>query len=634
MKKNKKGFSLVELLVVIAIIGVLLLISFPLINHLVARNNKSKYDAYRDMVEEATKIYMDELGFKISGCYSLSASELQAQGLLSNFSEQDLDADVFIYTDEEGNIDDIKINIYDESLEDPSTCNESGFGECEIVDWNEILACKYEIVQDQSAYGQNADFSGANAPRLKEKMIPVKYDGENWVVADVNNYKYSYVFEEDYSWYNYNDGYWANAIYVKEDAYSKYVTNGEFTMQKIVSEDDVLSWWVWIPRFAYKRDNRDYLIEFLKDTDSNVSSGYQIAEAFVDPDYNSDATNEELDKKYSEDYGFWVGKYELGKEGDTYVVKQQDDASNYLTKQTATEFINAGTQITGAHTIRNKEWNTVTLLSLSKYGSEDSSSEYTTDNNSGVYNMASNVEFTAGNLRGLTNFNIKVTCENSCNDNGESVVTAEETTVNTSGSTSGWLFRPYDKKNYCNPNAYDKNTAVTACLLIVMDGGIPTLITDNDVDIYNMNYHWYASGSILDSYTCDTNFCVYGPNGSTIKSPNKVDSDAFLTYSSFRSGYPRFSLTYNDDGTWTRKTTAVSGQVTNAYLWTFRGNNNISSTSYYDDITIDYDEMMEKLNNTCQPQLTCTEEDKKTTTKTVYQSSYTEYDARTRVVIR
>ena len=105
---NKKGFSLIELLVVIAIIGVLLLISFPLINHLVARNNKSKYDAYRDMVEEATKIYMDELGFKISGCYSLSASELQAQGLLSNFSEQDLDADVFIYTDEEGNIDDIK----------------------------------------------------------------------------------------------------------------------------------------------------------------------------------------------------------------------------------------------------------------------------------------------------------------------------------------------------------------------------------------------------------------------------------------------------------------------------------------------------------------------------------------------
>lgn len=634
MKKNKKGFSLVELLVVIAIIGVLLLISFPIIDRLVSKNNQSKHDAYRDVVEEASKIYMDNLGFKVSGCYKLSDEALEEQGLLTGFGEkEDYRANVLIYSDAEGNTTDYKINLYkNKNLE--TKCSEDGYGECEFTTADQN-ACTYEIVQDQSAYGQNADFSGANAPQLQDKMIPVKYDGENWVVADQKNYKYSSVFEEDYSWYNYNAGYWANAVYVKEDAYSKYVTNDEFNMQKIVSTDDVLSWWVWIPRLAYKTtDSKE--IMFIEKDNTKVPTGYALADAFIDPEYQDDATNQSLGKEYSKDYGFWIGKYELGKEGDDYVVKELSDENKYISHKTAKEFITEGKKIDGAHIIRSKEWDTVAMLSLSKYGKGTSGTGYTTDNNSGAYNMASKeAEFTAGNLRGLTNFNFKLTCNNSCDENGESIVTVEQSAENVADSTSGWFYRPFDKKNYCNPAAYDKATAVFACLGLTASSTNLYFISDNDVDVYNIDYYWYEGGSIVKEYTCTTGKCLYGPEGTVIKSKNIFDKDVYTSYNSFTAGYPRFTFTQNADGTWNRKQVYAAGQYSNAYLWVFKGPNSINFTSRYDDLTIDYDEMMENLNASCQPQLTCTDDNKDSSKSwTVYTSSQTKYNARTRVVIR
>ena len=81
---------------------------------------------------------------------------------------------------------------------------------------NEILGTHFhgkvvvEGVQGEFVY---QDESGANAPELVEGMIPVTYNGTNWVKADVYN-----------EWYNYNNQKWANAVTVTEENRATYMS--------------------------------------------------------------------------------------------------------------------------------------------------------------------------------------------------------------------------------------------------------------------------------------------------------------------------------------------------------------------------------------------------------------------------
>lgn len=606
MIKNKKGFSLIELLVVIAIIGVILLISFPVVDNLIKKNNKSKYDVYRNVIEEASKEYMDDLGFIVSGCYEIKTEEkssyevLEEEGLLSNFNEDCKDTKVYVLSDENGNITDYKINL---------VCGkEEVLGKEYTSD-----TCNYNIVQYKESFGgKGQDKSGAHAPEIKNNMIPVKYNGEDWVVADIDNVKFSSVFEEDYSWYNYNKGYWANTIIVKQEAYKNYVNDQGYIMGKKVNNEDTISWWVWIPRFEYKIQWGEYMINFLS-TQDEITQGYQIAEAFVDPSYNSSSTNKKLNKNYAENNGFWVSKYELGKEGDTYVVKKLEDTTKYITNATALAFLAYGQGIDGSHTIRNTEWNTVALLSLSKYGSKDDRSEYTTSNYSGVYNMQKDEEFTAGNLRGLSDFNINVTCKNSCNENNESVVEAEYGLRYSERATSVYEYHPYSKDNRCS-------------FLACIGFRTPSQIYVDHMDIYNIDYKWYNAGELITKYTyVDSNFV-----STTVSSNNIEDSDAFFTYTDFFAKYPRYSF-IRENGIWSLS--PDYDRTNHTYLWTFRGERFISSYNFYNDMTMDSDEMLSALNEKCQPTITCTDGDTTTKKEVIYSSSFTKYPVRTRVVM-
>ena len=53
-----------------------------------------------------------------------------------------------------------------------------------------------------------------NSPMLDDGMIPVTYDGSNWVKADRTNL--------DNSWYNYDNLVWANAVTVSESTRDSY----------------------------------------------------------------------------------------------------------------------------------------------------------------------------------------------------------------------------------------------------------------------------------------------------------------------------------------------------------------------------------------------------------------------------
>ena len=72
-----------------------------------------------------------------------------------------------------------------------------------------------------------------NAPELDDNMIAVRYDGSNWVKAELNN--------TNNDWYNYDKGEWANAVTVSSSSRSSYLSASAGT---VVSMDDIETMWV------------------------------------------------------------------------------------------------------------------------------------------------------------------------------------------------------------------------------------------------------------------------------------------------------------------------------------------------------------------------------------------------------
>ena len=87
------------------------------------------------------------------------------------------------------------------------------------------------------------DRSGANRPELANNMIPIKYDGTNWVYADVNE-----------EWYDYEAQEWANAVVLNNDVRK--------SVGDIITEDEIALWYVWIPRYKYQLFNANNGVVF------------------------------------------------------------------------------------------------------------------------------------------------------------------------------------------------------------------------------------------------------------------------------------------------------------------------------------------------------------------------------------
>ena len=97
-----------------------------------------------------------------------------------------------------------------------------------------------------NVYGMAGDIntSQVNTPELDENMIAVYYNGSNWAKAD----------SRTDSWYNYDNGEWANAVTVSSDTLSTYKSAEIGT---VVSMDDIETMWVWIPRYSYTIGSED-----------------------------------------------------------------------------------------------------------------------------------------------------------------------------------------------------------------------------------------------------------------------------------------------------------------------------------------------------------------------------------------
>ncbi|CCZ57117.1 unknown [Clostridium sp. CAG:762] len=175
------------------------------------------------------------------------------------------------------------------------------------------------------------DTSGANAPVLAEGMIPVVYDEGlgYWIKADINA-----------GWYNYTDKIWANAVMVKTDATegvecsksrSYYMNAPAYTP---VKEDDILAYYVWIPRYKYKLFNATYAsgtsAQVIDVTFENGTSTTGNVTCTYDTSGNETCQNKANGNWYThpaftlgdtELKGIWVGKFETMGSTTTPTVK-------------------------------------------------------------------------------------------------------------------------------------------------------------------------------------------------------------------------------------------------------------------------------------------------------------------------
>ena len=212
-----------------------------------------------------------------------------------------------------------------------------------------------------SLNGSCGDAQPASAPDLDDGMIPV-------VIS--NNGIATTVSKDDNNWYNYNDKEWANVVLVNNNSRSKYLNTTGVT----VKEDDILAYYVWIPRYKYKlwtttnsSAGHEQEIEIVFENKKEPKTlGTQVGEYRTHPAFTFGDT--ELN-------GIWVGKFETTGTVNTPTIKGNN--ASLVSRNVSTQFTTAqklGTSTYGStskvdsHMMKNSEWGAVAYLSHSKYG--------------------------------------------------------------------------------------------------------------------------------------------------------------------------------------------------------------------------------------------------------------------------
>ncbi len=208
------------------------------------------------------------------------------------------------------------------------------------------------------------DDSGANTPELVNGMIPIKYDGTKWVKASTTTAN---------DWYDYTNKMWANAVMVTSGTRDTYMSA---TAGTTISEEDILAYYVWIPRYKYQlfnvysttMDPIEIQVEF-EDGIPTKSSGTANGQWLTHPAFTFGT--DELK-------GIWVGKFSTTGSAEAPTSKpnllpltNQNVSTQFTTSQmfgTTTYLTSTGVSEVDAHMMKNIEWGAVAYLKQSKYG--------------------------------------------------------------------------------------------------------------------------------------------------------------------------------------------------------------------------------------------------------------------------
>ena len=226
-----------------------------------------------------------------------------------------------------------------------------------------------------------------NSPKITQGMIPIKYNGTDWVVCS----------KEDPEWYSYdNTKKWANVM-LSDGKYKE----GKVPEGQIVKEEELGSMYVRIPRYAYRiAGDKNIEVNFLKGNTNQGKDGKEYTEdenvdtkttAIVHPAFRLGG---------GQLSGIWVAKFEASgtdKNGNAVGnANSSSSAQQYAPDETtiAKSLPNkiswrqitvgesqkrsmdiAGSQkekyglnYANSHLIKNSEWGAVAYLCYSQYG--------------------------------------------------------------------------------------------------------------------------------------------------------------------------------------------------------------------------------------------------------------------------
>jgi prepilin-type N-terminal cleavage/methylation domain-containing protein len=337
MKKNintnrriKRGFTLIELLAVIVVLAIILVIAIPSIIKIINKSKSDANDNQMGLIKNAASKYIVQYGEEVS-------DPKNAVVTIEKLIEKKL----------------IEVNIKNPITNEP---------------YSPGLAVTIKNINNQYVTEVYEKYGAYVNPELATGMIPVKYDGTNWVKADANN------INKD--WYDYATQKWANAVTVLENGIQTRSYYQNANVGTIIEAGDMNTMLVWIPRYKYKLWNAqgtngttpseiDVVFERKGDIKSTGSTNgtYLTHPAFT---FGSNELN-----------GMWVGKFETTGAIDNITIKPMTIS---LTEQSINVFFdsiramqNSGnaygfTADLNTHMMKNTEWGAVAYLSNSRYG--------------------------------------------------------------------------------------------------------------------------------------------------------------------------------------------------------------------------------------------------------------------------
>ena len=401
-----------------------------------------------------------------------------------------------------------------------------------------------------------------NPPKLVDNMIPVMYNGSNWVKADSSN------TNSTYKWYDYTNKQWANAVLVSSTNRNTYV---EAEVGTVIPESEVLAYYVWIPRYKYKVFNITKTIG----TDSynasttgidivfeqgTASTGEINCNNYSFATATSSATNETCSGTNGQYYthpaftfgdteltGIWVGKFEVS--GSTTQIKTVPNVSS-LRSQTVSNFYSAiksmqnsgnvyglssDTNKVDSHMLKNLEWGAVAYLTHSDYGRCNGSSceEVTINNNSsyttGGGNYVSNVaQSSTGNIYGIYDLSggaYEYVMGNMSKSAGSYVYNLNygDGIFKYSASTAKYIDTYAYGTSYTNQTAYNRARLGDATGEVVVSSG--TAWNNDYAGFVDSSVPWFLRGG---SYSDGSSAGVFGFNGDNGISDSYLSARAAL----------------------------------------------------------------------------------------------------------
>ena len=351
--------------------------------------------------------------------------------VIANNSNNDIDVVIGVVTGYVGNTINYGTDNYPNGTKITNTYNLSDIKSSCEGQIGDTSNCKIEIENGKKNYyclSKTEDLvedpSGANRPVLAEGMIPITYDGSKWVKADeYGTYN---------NWYDYGNQKWANAVMVTSTKRDTYMNADVGTT---IQENDILAYYVWVPRYKYKLFNATYArgtspqvidVTFENETSTTgtvtctyASNGKETCQKKANGNWYTHPafTMINASGNKTELKGIWVAKFEVS--GSTTAPRVKPGVSSLRNKNVANMY-NTGKlfrstnylTINGAngsdsHMMKNIEWGAVAYLKQSIYGlgiteiGINNNSSYYTGGGTGTSYKTNTGQSTTGNIYGV-----------------------------------------------------------------------------------------------------------------------------------------------------------------------------------------------------------------------------------------